>query len=65
MTINENEIALFLFLVFGMYWNRPLFDAIVLVLVLYMVLLNSRGVLQDKKNGHWKKTQLSDTLIGN
>lgn len=40
------------------YFSRPLAGGIVLVLVLYMLLLTSRGVLLGKKNGHWggKKT---------
>lgn len=38
---------------------------IVLVLVLYVLLLHSRGVLLDKKNGQMeKKPKLSDILIG-
>lgn len=64
MIINENKIVLFLFHIFGTYWNRPLVDVIVLVLVLYVLLLNSRSVLLDKKNGHWKKPKLSDISIG-
>lgn len=64
MMRNENEIVLFLFCIFGKYWNRPLVDVIVLVLVLYVLLLHSRGVLLGKKNGNWKKTKLSDILIG-
>lgn len=35
------------------YFSRPLAGGIVLVLVLYMLLLTSRGVLLGKKNGHW------------
>lgn len=37
------------------YFSRPAADRIVLVIVLYMLLLTSRGVLLDKKNRHWKK----------
>lgn len=45
-------------------FSRPAADRIVLVIVLYMLLLTSRGVLLDKKNRHWKKKN-SDIWIGN
>lgn len=35
------------------YFSRAVADGIVLILVLCMLLLTSRGVLLDDKNGHW------------
>lgn len=49
------------------YFSRAVADGIVLILVLCMLLLTSRGVLLDDKNGHWgeKNPKPCDIWSGN